>query len=218
MQALTETLVEQEAKATLYSLLAKALNYPDDQLVDAIAKGEFAEALAGSLEALGQGSIGRHVRQFGKDMRRKPINRKNLLLELEKDYTWMFFASKPRAAYLFESVYREGKLLQDSTFEIAGLYRDAGLVLNEDFRLPPDHIAVELEFLSFLFFKELEGHKKEKQEIVAYARELQAAVVDRHLRPFVQNVAERLTQHAKTPFYKTVARVLGTLFSQDVPA
>ena len=208
----------QETKATLYSLLAKAMNYPDDKLADAIANGEFAEALAGSLEALGQGSIASDVRQFGRDMRRKPIKRESLLLELEKDYTWMFFASKPRLAYLFESVYREGKLLQDSTFEIAGLYRDAGLVLNEDFRLPPDHIAVELEFLSFLFFKELEGSKKEKQEVAAYARELQAAVVDRHLRLFARNVAERLTQHAKTPFYKTVARVLGALFSQDVPA
>jgi TorA maturation chaperone TorD len=214
----TETFVMQETKATLYSLLAKAMNYPDDKLADAIANGEFAEALAGALEDLGQGSIASDVRQFGRDMRRKPIKRESLLLELEKDYTWMFFASKPRAAYLFESVYREGKLLQDSTFEIAGLYRDAGLVLNEDFRLPPDHIAVELEFLSFLFFKELEGSKKEKQEVVAYARELQAAVVDRHLRLFARNVAERLTQHAKTPFYKTVARVLGTLFSQDVPA
>ena len=197
MHAITETFVEVEAKARMYSLLAKALNYPDDQLADA---------------------IGSDVRQFGREMRRKPIKRESLLLELEKDYTWMFFASKPRLAYLFESVYREGKLLQDSTFQIAGLYRDAGLVLNEDFRLPPDHIAVELEFLSFLFFKELEGDKKEIKETVAYARELQAAVVDRHLRLFAQSVAERLTQHAKTPFYKTVARVLGTLFSQDVPA
>lgn len=218
MQALSETLVDLEAKATLYSLLAKALNYPDDQLADSLANGEFAEALAGSLEAVGHGSIAEDVRQFGKHMRRQPINRKKLLLELEKDYTWMFFASKPRLAYLFESVYREGKLLQDSTFDIAGLYRDAGLVLNEDFRLPPDHIAVELEFLSFLFFKELEGDKKEKKEMVAYARELQAAVVDRHLRLFAQNVAERVALHAKTPFYKTVARVLATLFSQAVPA
>lgn len=218
MHAITETLVEVEAKAALYSLLAKALNYPDDRLAEAIAKGEFAEALANSLEACGQNSIGSDVRQFGREMRRTPIKRESLLLELEKDYTWMFFASKPRLAYLFESVYREGKLLQESTFEIAGLYRDAGLVLNEDFRLPPDHIAVELEFLSFLFFKELEGDKKQDKEMVAYARELQAAVVDRHLRLFARNVAERVTQNAKTPFYKTVALVLGTLFSQDVPA
>ena len=161
MQALTEPLVELDAKATLYSLLAKAMNYPDGPLADSIANGEFAEALASSLEALGQDPIAHDVRQLGKEIGRKPNQREKLLLELEKDYTWMFFASKPRVAYLFESVYREGRLLQDSTFEIAGLYRDAGLVLNEDFRLPPDHIAVELEFLSFLFYQELEGEKKE---------------------------------------------------------
>ena len=61
----------------------------------------------------------------------------NPLLDLEKDYTWMCFASKPRQVYLFESVYREGKLLQESTFEIARLYFEAGLQLTETFTLPP---------------------------------------------------------------------------------
>jgi TorA maturation chaperone TorD len=216
MQVMAEPSVELEAQATLYSLLAKAMNYPDQQLVDSIASGEFAQTLADTLSLLGHEQLGQEIRHLGQDAQIKA--NKNLLLELEKDYTWMFFASKPRLAYLFESVYREGKLLQESTFEIAGLYRDAGLVLNEDFRLPADHIAVELEFLSFLFFKELEGRKHKKAEAVEYARELQAAVTDRHLRGFAQNVAQRVAQHAKTPFYKAVALVLGNLFSPQIPA
>ena len=215
MQVMAEPLVELEAKATLYSLLAKAMNYPDQQLVDSIASSEFTEALADTLKTLGHNQLGQEIRALGQDERKKE---QNLLLDLEKDYTWMFFASKPRLAYLFESVYREGKLLQESTFEIAGLYRDAGLVLNEDFRLPPDHIAVELEFLSFLFFKELEGHKQKKPEAVEYARELQAAVIDRHLRCFAQNLAGQVRQHSKSPFYKAVALVLANLFSQPMPA
>jgi putative dimethyl sulfoxide reductase chaperone len=215
MPAIADQLVEVEAKATLHSLLAKAMNYPDEQLSESIASGEFAETLCDLLKALGHDQLGKEVRRFGREAQRGKA--KDLLLDLEKDYTRMFFASKPRLAYLFESVYREGKLLQESTFEIAGLYRDAGLVLNEDFRLPPDHIAVELEFLSFLFFKEIEGHRSHKHEAAEYARELQAAVIDRHLRSFAQSLAEKMTRHANTSFYRTIGTVLGKLYSDGVP-
>jgi TorA maturation chaperone TorD len=126
----------------------------------------------------------------------------------------MFFASKPRLAYLFESVYREGKLLQESTFQIARLYADAGLKLTEDFRLPPDHIAVELEFLSFLVFKEIEGTKKQDAKQIDYARELQAQVLKEHLRAFSQNLAEKVVEHARTAFYRTVALVLQQCYAK----
>ena len=57
------------------------------------------------------------------DLRKKytelPDSAEDIRLALEKEYTWMCFASKPRLLYLFESVYREGKLLQESTFDIA---------------------------------------------------------------------------------------------------
>ncbi len=80
-----------------------------------------------------------------------------LLLELQKDYTWMCFASKPRLVPLFESVYREGKLYQESTFEIARLYHHAGLEVAEKFKLPPDHIALELEFMAYLLYNAIAG-------------------------------------------------------------
>ena len=88
----------------------------------------------------------------------READRAALLVEIEKDYTRMCFASKPRLVYLFESVYREGKLYEESTFQIARLYYDAGLKVEEAFRLPPPTtIAVELEFMAFLAFKETEG-------------------------------------------------------------
>ncbi len=209
MQAVATELQELEAKAALHSLLAQAFNYPDETLVKALASGKFVEGLAKSLEALGQAvPVGLLTTCKKEYMARTAKDRQNILLELEKDYTRMFFASKPRLAYLFESVYREGKLMQDSTFQIARFYADAGLKLTEDFRLPPDHIAVELEFLSFLVFKEIEGARKDDIDQVAYAQELQGLVVDQHLRPFALNISERVGQHARTTFYRTVALIL----------
>ena len=219
MEAIAEGVAELEAKAALHSLLAQAMNYPDAKLVDSLRKGKFAGALNESLAVIGDTSLKDDIEKCRKEyLRKDSVDKKEMLLELERDYTRMFFSSKPRLAYLFESVYREGKLLQESTFEIARLYRDAGLVLNEDFRLPPDHIAVELEFLSFLFFKEIEGLKDGNKERVEYARELQDAVINKHLRAFALNVAERVAKHARAPFYRTVAQVLQQYFSKDVSA
>jgi len=209
MPVVADQTTEIQANATLHSLLAKAFNYPDKQLVGSIASGELQKTLSHCLKETGRDRAAKELLSL------KPVPKtaqRKLLLELEKDYTWLFFASKPRCAYLFESVYREGKLLQDSTFDIASLYRDAGLVLNDDFRLPPDHIAVELEFLSFLFFKELEGHKKQKPDVIEYAQELQAKVAEGHLRRFANDLGTRVAQHAKTPFYRTMANVLRELY------
>ncbi len=216
MEALAEGITELQAKAALHSLLARAMNYPDTILVDSLRKGDFFTAISASLGALGNTELKGELEKC----RGEYLNstKDEMLLELERDYTRMFFSSKPRLAYLFESVYREGKLLQESTLAIAGLYRDAGLVLNEDFRLPPDHIAVELEFLSFLVFKEAEGLKNGDSKAVEYARELQQVVIREHLRSFALNVAERVAKHARTPFYRTITKVLNEHFSQQLPA
>jgi len=163
MEAIAEGVAELEAKAAVHSLLAQAMNYPDAKLVDSLRKGKFPAALCESLATLGDTSLKEAIEKCGAEYQRGDAATKHeVLLDLERDYTRMFFSSKPRLAYLFESVYREGRLLQESTFEIARLYREAGLVLQEDFRLPPDHIAVELEFLSFLAFQEIEGLKSGK--------------------------------------------------------
>ncbi len=209
MQAVATELAELEAKAGMHSLLAQAFNYPDEKLVSALRGGEFLEALEQWAEALGLAGLRKPIASCRKEYAGKQSGGKAaVLLELEKDYTRMFFSSKPRLAYLFESVYREGKLMRESTFEIARLYADAGLQLTEDFRLPPDHIAVELEFLSFLAFKEIEGTKKGDQKQIDFARELQEQVVKEHLRKFAQNIGEKVAEHARTSFYRTVALVL----------
>ena len=200
------------ARAALYSCLAQALNYPDADLVESLCTGDFPGEIQDALDALG--ITGRNGAREKLGQACPPdADRAALLLELEKDYTWMCFASKPhRLVYLFESVYNEGKLFDESTFGIARLYYEAGLKIEESFRLPPDHIAVELEFMSFLFFKELEGIRSGDGKIVDYAVELQGRTLDEHLRPFALAVAENLGKHAKAGFYQAVAEIMTAFF------
>ena len=129
----------------------------------------------------------------------------------------MFFSSKPRLVYLFESVYKEGKLLQDSTFEIARLYYDAGLNLVDDFKLPPDHIAVEFEFMAYLYFNEIEAINKNHHENAKYAQKLQKEVMEKHLGAFGGTLARKVAEHARTVFYQCIARIIIPLLAGNNP-
>lgn len=202
------------ARTSLCALLAQALNYPDSTLVESLVRGDFADQCLDALNALGVEGQTEALQALRGECGDPGIDPAALLLEIEKDYTRMCFASKPRLVYLFESVYKEGKLYDESTFQIARLYYDAGLKIEEAFSLPPDHIAVELEFLSFLNFKQLEGIRTGDRKTEEYAVELQKKVLEDHLRGFALSLAERLGTHARMNFFRTVGGVMKAFFSE----
>jgi TorA maturation chaperone TorD len=196
-----DRLSQASSKTVLYNSLARAMNYPDEEIASEIVAGKFATELAAVL----QGPL-RNIAETLSVYRGGAAD--SLLLELERDYTWMFFASKPRIAYLFGSVYGEGKLYQESTFAITRLYYEAGLSLNESFKLPPDHIAVELEFMAYLAYNEMEAIRSGNAENEEYALEVQETVWDSYLQPLAFNIGERIAGSAKTEFYRTTGRLL----------
>lgn len=194
-----------EKRLILYNALVQAFNYPDGSLARSLSSGEYSTFLHriindGEIELSGIDGY-------------KGVDEKELLLELERDYTWMFFASKPRVAYLFGSVYAEGKLYQDSTFKIARLYHEAGLNVKESFGLPPDHIAVELEFMAYIAFNLLESLKNGNIENVKYAQELEKHVFDQYLSQFAIKVGETIIDRAKTEFYSSIGNITAKFFS-----
>jgi TorA maturation chaperone TorD len=193
------------AKTTLYNLLAHALNYPDMDLVSSLVEGRFRLDLMAVLPPEVRAAIEGLLIYNGGE---KEI----VLLDLERDYTWMFFASKPRIAYLFGSIYSEHKLYQDSTIEIARLYHEAGLKVEEAFKLPPDHIAIELEFMSYLAFNEMEAIKAANGESEEYAIELQQKALEKYVGPLARSIGERIVIGAKTDFYRTMGHILTAIF------
>jgi TorA maturation chaperone TorD len=196
------------AKTVLYNSLAHAFNYPDDTLAAGLASGEFIRELKDVLPENLQEITEKLFTYQGR-------NKDEILLDLERDYTWMFFASKPRIAYLFGSVYGEGKLYQESTFAITRLYYETGLKLEESFKLPPDHIAVELEFMAYLAFNEQEAIKAGNNENAAYAAEMLQRVLKDYLGPLAINIGDRISGKAKTVFYQAMGSLIVTLFNKS---
>lgn len=154
-----------------------------------------------SVQTIGNDSVTFTVRA-----RRRKAGRQTI--ELQKEYTRLCHASKPRILPLFESVYREGKLLQESTVEVARLYYGAGLKLDKDFSLPPDHISLELEFMAYLCSQEIEAIREKDSFVLDKAKKLQQRMLKEHLQFFVPDFAQRLQKHASLEFYKVTGRYL----------
>jgi putative dimethyl sulfoxide reductase chaperone len=204
------------SKAHIYKFLAEALNYPVEETLSAILLWEFAAEISEAAEAQPK-PVKEAVGQLEKVSQETPQDFKEWFLALEKDYTRMFLASRPRLVHLFESVYKEGKLFQESTFEIARIYNQAGLAPKEEFKLPPDHIALEFELMAYLAFQETEALRQRNQENAEYAVFLQEKVLNEHLRSFALNVAEKMSAHAKTEFYRSVAELIRVFLSHNSP-
>lgn len=199
--------IEPDVRAFLFDALSRLLDYPDADLMDQIRDAAYIENFEIALQKAG---IGDDAVSFCALL--AEMNSGHLLLELQKEYTHLCFASKPKLVHLFESVYRTGKLIQDCTFDIARLYYDAGLCISDEFDLLPDHISLELEFMSYLGLQESQALSSGHTSKAAYARDLQQKVLNHHLIFFAARLSDALQAHGRSSFYQTIGRILGHLF------
>jgi len=121
----------------------------------------------------------------------------------------------------YESVHRDsrlvdgqptrGLLMGPSTIAVRRLYRDAGAGID----LPelPDHIGVELGFMSFL----CEGEERAEGDPMALDnyRQYQRVFLDQHVLRWVPDYCEIVASRATTPYMKTLATFTVAFCRQD---
>lgn len=190
----------------LYSWLSKALDYPTPEFIETLINGD----LINSVDTNEFRQLKKYIDSFNSP--------EELLLELQKEYTRLCYVSKPRLVPLFESVYKEGKLFQDSTFQIARLYDEAGLRLEDGFKLPPDHISLELEFMAYLIYQEIEAIIDANEDNAELAMALQKETLINHLGSFGLGFAEKMMENTNNDFFKSTATILRDFLSFEVQA
>jgi len=85
-------LTDLQSKAALFNHLALAFNYPDRLLMEKLVSGEFTAALDEALGILGPRTAWTdRITALEKKYTASGQDAADLLLELEKDYTRMFF-------------------------------------------------------------------------------------------------------------------------------
>jgi len=127
--------------------------------------------------------------------------------DLLVDYAKLFVGPYELLAPPYGSVYLEKKrqVMGNSTATVQDIYKDMGLSMDADFHELPDHIAVELEFMSFLVQEEIKAHGRGDAEVVLNLLQKQKKFLSDHLGAWVYDFSEKIQQGCGTSFYKNLA-------------
>ena len=185
------------SRANSYRLLAECYYPPDGKLIK----------ILNSIEE----SIGGLYSEIAKNI--PGINGVELL---KIDYSRLFVGPYKLLAPPYGSVYLEDarKVMGDSTMDVRNRYQEEGLDIG--LKEAPDHIAVELEFMYFLIFKEIEAIKNsDSKSAVSYLKR-QRSFLKTHLGRWVSEFAENVEANAQAEFYKNLARLTKSFIKKDM--
>ncbi len=137
--------------------------------------------------------------------------------DLSIEYARLFVGPFELKAPPYGSVYLDGerKVMGDSTMEVMKLYEMAGLVMDEDFKELPDHIAVELEFMYYLIYKEIETQENSEKEKALAFKEIRNHFFNHFLCPWVPSFCQRIKESTDNPFYIALADCLSTFITDQ---
>ncbi|UMZ73161.1 TorD/DmsD family molecular chaperone [Natranaerofaba carboxydovora] len=132
------------------------------------------------------------------------------LKDLKVDYAKLFVGPSKLLAPPYESVYKdEGyTVMGDSTMKVKKFYEKAGMKLDDDCKEPQDHIAFEMNFMSFLCEGEDKLRKEGKTQRADELLAIQKNFFVNHPYTWVNELTKNIKEYAETDFYKIIACIL----------
>lgn len=123
------------------------------------------------------------------------------------DYARLFLGPPEALARPYGSFWLSGEptVMQDSTLAVLELYREGGFDVDEDLFEVPDHVAVELEFMYLLAFKQNEASRADLPDVRSAWERRQAALLGEHLGKWIAPFAAAVKAGAQTDFYRELA-------------
>ena len=138
--------------------------------------------------------------------------------QLKVAYAKLFVGPFALAAAPYGSVYiDEGRrVMGDSTMDVIKWYQQEGLARSDDCKDLPDHIAIELEFVSYLVSKEISAlQNADTQAAAAYAAKRQS-FTEALLCPWVPEFCEKIRQGTDNVFYTALADCASTVIREEL--
>jgi TorA maturation chaperone TorD len=125
--------------------------------------------------------------------------------EIARDFSNLFlrpdFHLSPHESLYNYPMGETPRLWGKATGEVQAFYRSAGLMIDEEADLIPDHVGLELLFMSFLAGNNL--------------MEKQRAFMEKHLLRWVPNYCDEVEKHAGTTFYREIAVLVKDFLISD---
>ena len=125
------------------------------------------------------------------------------------DYTRLFLGPNHIIAKPYGSSWLEdgSTVMGKSTMAVLEMYREGGFDMREEFREAPDHIAIELEFLYLLIFRENEAQRSGDATGYREKAALRAHFLSEHLGRWVGPFAAAIMDGAQSNYYRRIAEL-----------
>lgn len=116
----------------------------------------------------------------------------------------------------FESVWREDRLIGESTSQVIDAYAKAGFADIEPDAGPQDHIAVELKFIALLALREAEAWQADNQTAAQLRQTQQRDFLNQHLAAWAPRWANAIIEQTREPLFAALAGLLRAGVEQAV--
>lgn len=144
MNNMSEPKISLQDKAEFYLILARAFMAPKTQESYQAMKEYLADDLADMDQTLDYG-LDSHLKAYRAEMAKIPSHEDLLII-----YSRIFL-QPPREAQINPGVYLDGAFMGGTVDEMAAYYLKFGLARGDHFKDLPDHVSVQLEFISYLY-------------------------------------------------------------------
>ncbi len=193
----------------VYRLLAACFYPPSKELIEE----KCCAALAALLE-----SVAPDAARYAGDA--VITGGKSFLEALAVEHARLFIGPFQLIAPPYGSIYLDDSrtVMGDSTARVAAFYHNCGLQLADDFHELPDHFAVELEFMSFLAFKQREAEQSGDTGETDRILSLQKEFLGRFLMPWLEPFTSAVINDGEAAFYQAVARCSAAFIHADYNA
>lgn len=130
--------------------------------------------------------------------------------ELKVAYAKLFVGPFSLAAAPYGSVYLDDgrRVMGDSTMDVIEWYKKEGLARSDDCKDLPDHIAIELEFVSYLMSREITALEASDADTAAAYEAKRQSFAETLLNPWVPEFCEKIRQGTDNAFYIALAACL----------
>ncbi len=137
--------------------------------------------------------------------------------KVQEEYVSLFLASSDYSPCLpYESAYVEsGSASGWAAVKLDRVYAAAGLSISSSFSEAPDHVAVELEFMSFLCDQEAEAWEGRRLSEGTGALKHEAKFLDQHLTRWFPAFARGVVRKNGSEIYTAVASSVQTFVVHD---
>ena len=204
---LDDIILNESARKDIYKVLSECFQVPNHNL------DKRMDSLEKQLKRLSSGALDKVF-----EMRRDCQIQNRPHEDLQVDFSRLFIGPYNLLAPPYGSVYleEENKIMGESTIDVIEKYQTAGVEISDNFGEAPDHISAELEFMSFLIFKEIETFQSETEITPQELLFQQNEFLQRHLGNWVKDLSDKMEQHAESNFYRSLAVATSIFVREDL--